>query len=68
MSEQETSQPVPRFCRVRKAAERLGVSVRTLYRIVAQGHLRIVRVRNCACISEADLSRYMNNILEGRAS
>jgi len=27
-----------------------------------------VRVRNCACISEADLSRYMNNILEGRAS
>ena len=55
-----------KFHRVKPAAERLGVSVRTLYRIVADGKLRIIRVRSCACISEVELARYMNQLLGGR--
>ncbi len=45
--------------RLRVAASRLGVSVRTVYRIVAEGGLRLVHVRGCACIAESDLRNYI---------
>jgi excisionase family DNA binding protein len=50
------------FLRMKEVALRLGVSVRTLYRIVAEGKLHIVRVRRCACIAEGDLRRYMTGL------
>ena len=42
--------------RMKAAAARLGVSVRTVYRVIAQGGLTLVRVRGCACIAENDLT------------
>ena len=54
--------------RVREAAQRLGVSVRTLYRIVADGHLRIVHVRGCACICESELDDYLRKLTGGKRS
>jgi excisionase family DNA binding protein len=58
-----TSTPRPhapeQFFRPNEAAKRLGVCRRTLYRIVADGHLTIFKVRGCACIASEQLSRYM---------
>jgi len=48
-----------KLLRVRAAAERLSVSVRTLWRMVAAGELPVVHVRGCACIAEADLVSYV---------
>ncbi len=45
--------------RVTVAAGRLGVHVRTLYRVIAQGELRLVHVRGCSCIAESDLVNYI---------
>jgi|GEM_PF-5446385 len=45
--------------RLKVAAARLGVSVRTVYRIIAEGGLRLVHVRGCACVYENDLVNYM---------
>lgn len=57
-----------RLIRLRAAAEMLGVSLRTLYRIVADGQLRIVRVRGCACIASTQLEQYMRQLVGGQAS
>jgi excisionase family DNA binding protein len=45
--------------RVKVAAARLGVHVRTLYRVIAQGELSLVHVRGCSCIAENDLVNYI---------
>ena len=45
--------------RLKIAAARLGVSVRTVYRIIAEGGLNLVHVRGCACIAENDLVNYI---------
>ena len=50
--------------RLGAAAERLGVSVRTVYRIIADGGLRLVRVRGCACVLENDLLSYIEKITQ----
>jgi len=52
--------------RLKAAAGRLGVSVRTLYRIIAEGELQLVHVRNCACIKEADLLGYIERNTQRR--
>jgi excisionase family DNA binding protein len=45
--------------RLKPAAGRLGVSVRTLYRDIADGKLTLVHVRGCSCIEESDLENYI---------
>jgi excisionase family DNA binding protein len=45
--------------RIPEAAAWLRVSVRTVYRIAADGHLTIKHNRGCAIIEVADLQRYM---------
>lgn len=45
--------------RIKAAAHRLGVSVRTLYRIIAEGGLQLVRIRGCSCLKESDLIAYV---------
>jgi len=45
--------------RLKAAAARLGVSVRTLYRDVADGKLTLVHVRGCSCIEETELENYI---------
>jgi excisionase family DNA binding protein len=45
--------------RLKVAAARLGVSVRTVYRIIAEGGLALVRIRGCSCLKEADLTAYV---------
>jgi len=45
--------------RMKAAAARLGVSVRTVYRVIAEGGLTLVRIRGCACIAEHDLAKYI---------
>ena len=53
--------------RLKVAAVRLGVSVRTLYRIIAEGGLRLVRIRGCSCLKEADLQDYIERNKESRS-
>jgi len=60
---QESSQ---RLLRLKEAAARTGVSIRTLYRVVADGHLRIVRVRGCACVPESELNGYLSKLMGGK--
>jgi excisionase family DNA binding protein len=48
-----------RLLRMKAAAVRLGVSVRTLYRIIAEGGLPLVHIRGCSCLREADLTAYV---------
>ena len=50
---------VATLVRVKAAAARLGVSVRTVYRDVADGKLRLVHVRGCSCIEERELQNYI---------
>jgi excisionase family DNA binding protein len=45
--------------RLKGAAARLGVSVRTLYRIIAEGGLPLVHIRGCSCLKETDLTAYV---------
>lgn len=45
--------------RLKAAAARLGVSVRTLYRIIAEGGLSVVHIRGCSCLKETDLQDYI---------
>jgi excisionase family DNA binding protein len=44
---------------VKVAADRLGVSVRTLYRIIAEGGLPLVHFRGCSRLQEGDLTAYI---------
>jgi excisionase family DNA binding protein len=50
---------IPALVRVKAAAVRLGVSVRTLYRDIADKKLRLVHVRGCSCIEESELQNYI---------
>lgn len=42
------------------AATRIGVSVRTVHRLVAQGQLKALSVRRRRLIAESELARYLN--------
>jgi excisionase family DNA binding protein len=52
--------------RLKVAASRLGVSVRTVYRIIAEGGLKLVHIRGCACISESELVNYIERNTQRR--
>ena len=51
-----------------EAAERLGVSVRTIERLVAAGRLRQVHVERLARFRVSDLEAYVNSLAEDGAS
>jgi excisionase family DNA binding protein len=51
--------------RVKVAAARLGVSVRTVYRVVAEGGLSLVHIRGCSCLKESDLLDYIEKNKDG---
>jgi excisionase family DNA binding protein len=52
-----------RLLRVRQVAEQLGVSVRTVWRIVADGELpQPVKVRGCSCWPEAVVQQYLERL------
>ena len=48
-----------KLVRIKAAAIRLGVSPRTVHRIIAQGELLKVRIRGCSCLKEDDLTAYI---------
>jgi excisionase family DNA binding protein len=50
----------PRFVRLKAAAARFGYSLRTLYREIADGELRVVHFRGCACIEESEIQKYID--------
>lgn len=52
--------------RLKAAAGRLGVSVRTLYRAIAQGELTLIHIRGCARIAEGDLQNYIERSTQRR--
>jgi excisionase family DNA binding protein len=54
--------------RLKVAAARLGVSVRTVYRIIADGGLKLVHIRGCACISENELVNYIERNTQRRTA
>jgi excisionase family DNA binding protein len=54
--------------RLKVAAVRLGVSVRTLYRIIAEGGLPLVHIRGCSCLKAADLQDYIEKNKESRSN
>lgn len=61
--------PTPnQFLRLPKAAELLAVSLRTLYRIADDGHLKIVKVRRRSCIASEQLQSYMRKRMGGAAA
>ena len=49
---------------VRDAAEWLGVSVKTLLRLVDRGDLRAVQIAGRRALLRADLRRYLRGLLE----
>jgi excisionase family DNA binding protein len=57
---------LPAFVRVKAAANRLGFSVRTLYREIADGKLRLDHFRGCACIEETELQNYIKRSRGGK--
>jgi excisionase family DNA binding protein len=59
MNAPSTTNSDSNLVRFKGAAARLGVSVRTLYRIVAEGGLPLVHIRGCSCLKEADLTAYV---------
>jgi len=54
-----------KLLRVREAAARLAVSVRTVWRMIAAGELPVVHVRGCTCVAEADLLVYIEKSKQG---
>ena len=54
--------------RLKVAAARLGVSVRTVYRIIADGGLKLAHIRGCACISENELVNYIERNTQRRTA
>jgi excisionase family DNA binding protein len=52
--------------RLKAVAARLGVSIRTVYRIIGDGGLRLVHVRGCACIEESELQDYIEKSKGGK--
>jgi excisionase family DNA binding protein len=50
-----------------EAAERLGVSVRTVERLVAAGRLPLVHVEHAARLRVSDLEAFVNNLAEDQA-
>jgi excisionase family DNA binding protein len=52
--------------RMKPAAARLGFSVRTLYREIADGKLRLDHHRRCACIEESELQNYVERNRGGK--
>ena len=50
---------------VKKCAGRFGVSVRTVWRIIAAGELPVVRIRGCTRIPEAALLAYEERHRQG---
>jgi excisionase family DNA binding protein len=51
-----------------EAAERLGMSIRTIERLVAAGRLRQVHVERLARFRVSDLEAYVNSLAEGTAA
>ena len=52
--------------RMKIAAAWLGFSVRTLYREIADGKLRLDHHRGCACIEESELQNYIKRNRGGK--
>lgn len=51
-----------------ETAERLKVSRRTVYRLIAERRLSIVKVRGSSFITERELERYIASIIRGRVA
>lgn len=56
-----------KLLRLKEAAKILGISVRTLYRIIADGHLTRVHVRGCSCIPSSQLNAYLQRLERGQS-
>lgn len=53
--------------RVPQVAQVLSVSVRTVYRMIAEGELpRPVKVRGCSCLRAEDVASYVERLNRGR--
>lgn len=53
---------------VNEAAERLRVSRRTVYRLVAENRLRLTKVRGSSFVTRAEIERYLRLAERGRVA
>ena len=56
--------PRPRFWRVESVAWQLGISVRKVWRLIAEKRLRAQKIGRCTVISEEELGRFAREELE----
>jgi excisionase family DNA binding protein len=47
---------------LKRCAERLGVSVKTVRRLVADGELPAVKILSCLVVKESDLAAYISDL------
>jgi excisionase family DNA binding protein len=47
---------------VKQAAERLAVSPRTVWRMIAEGQLKVVRIRRCTRLSKAEIENCASRV------
>jgi excisionase family DNA binding protein len=55
------------FTSVREAARRLAVSRTTLYELISQGEVRIVKFRSRTLVPVAELERFATKLIESDA-
>ncbi len=53
--------PAQSLLPVKTAATLLGVGQRTVWRMIAEGQLRVVRVRNCTRLHSDDVAKLVTN-------
>jgi excisionase family DNA binding protein len=57
--------PLDRFIAVKALPERLGVSLRTVWRLLADGTLHGIRVRRRVLVAESEVRAYMERLKLG---
>lgn len=53
---------------IAETAERLRVSRRTVYRLIAEKKLRVTKVRGSSFVADAELDRYVRAAERGRVA
>lgn len=55
-----------KFIKLKEAAELLGIHIRTLYRLIADGQFpRPLKVRGCSVVPVSAVSAYQEKVMKG---
>jgi excisionase family DNA binding protein len=58
-----TSHPPDRLLTVKEAARYLGVSARTIYRMVGDGQLRTLKIRGCTRLRQSTVTALVDDLV-----